>query len=272
MRSVPESNVYARSLVWRMFREAADEDYLVARWAAHAKLPFQFYWSAQQSLEKYLKGLLLMNGVNIKNYGHNLVNLLSDARTVADDLIPYVLCPPSYFPRRATLRWNEFEPTDSFIARFNDLGDTGNRYRHYSLTFYGGDLHHYDEICFRLRRLVFPLEMKFSSSERSYRQVLSEEPNYQPHSDFPFLNQKSGEELEECKKALQWRNFSYFEDLAKKNKKINSGIFSSNSQIFLSSERGVEGKEAIKWLIENARFTKSDLKQLQELLHKEVDS
>lgn len=268
MTTVPESNVYARSLVWRMFREAGDEDYLVARWSARAKLPFQFHWSAQQSLEKYLKGILLMNGKSVKRFGHNLPDLFAETTKIVGNLVPSILCPPSYFPHGSTLRFHEFEATESFVSRFNDMGDPGNRYRHYSLTFHGGDLHHYDELCFRLRRLMFPLEMPFAGTDKTWREVLARDPNYQPHNDFPFLKQKRGEELEECEKTLKWRNFSYFEGEAIENRKINSGIFISNSQVSMNIERGEEGKNAIEWLIGNATFSKSDLTQLHEILKK----
>ncbi len=44
-----------------MYRDAADHDYLMARFAARSNLLYQFWWNAQQATEKYLKACLLLN-------------------------------------------------------------------------------------------------------------------------------------------------------------------------------------------------------------------
>ena len=264
--SIPDTNVYARELVWRMFRDAADEDYFVARWAARAELYFQFHWSAQQSLEKYFKGILLMNDRSVKEFGHDLLSLYKEAKPIIDELVPSILCPPNYFPRKASFASADFEPTEEFLARFNDSGDSGHRYRHYSLSSNGFDLHRFDELCFRLRRLVFPLEMSYLGGTSTYRMALIEDQNLQPHDDYAFLRRKKGILLEDSLGIFKWRNFSFFESDAVAVGKINSGFFSTNSQIFMNAQRGDVGKGAIDWLLLNAKFSKSDQAQLRSLL------
>ena len=270
MSTIPERNVYARTLVWRMFRDAGDEDYLVARWSARAKLPFQFHWSAQQTLEKYLKGILLLNDKSVVKFGHNLIGLNAEAKTIAGDLIPKELLQPSYFPEPTGFAPSGSETTDTFIARLNERGHTDNRYRHYSMTFDGYDLHRFDKLCFHLRRLIFPLEMNYASTPKTYREILTENSNFQPHPEFPFFGFKDESARAECLGTLKWRNFSYFEEEAIENAKINTGFFMSNSQLYMSSQRGEIGHEAIEWLIAKARFSSSDLAQLRDLDRKSV--
>jgi hypothetical protein len=56
----------------RCFRDSADRDYIAARMSYRAALIPQFYWSSLQSIEKYLKAILLLNRVKANNVGHDL--------------------------------------------------------------------------------------------------------------------------------------------------------------------------------------------------------
>lgn len=57
----------------RSFRETADKDYITARMAYRARLIQPFRWSALHCLEKYVKGILLLNRVDAKNLGHSVI-------------------------------------------------------------------------------------------------------------------------------------------------------------------------------------------------------
>ena len=57
----------------RSFRETADKDYITARMAYRARLIQPFRWSALHCLEKYVKGILLLNRVAAKNLGHRVI-------------------------------------------------------------------------------------------------------------------------------------------------------------------------------------------------------
>jgi HEPN domain-containing protein len=56
----------------RCFRDIADGDYITARMAYHGRLYPQFLWSAQQTVEKYLKCILLLNRIKASDVRHNL--------------------------------------------------------------------------------------------------------------------------------------------------------------------------------------------------------
>lgn len=79
-------NTFAKDI----FRKQADLDYVAARSNFRMKLRQQFLWSAQQTLEKYFKGILLFNGRSSrypqgskKEFGHNLVKLREEIDSIS---------------------------------------------------------------------------------------------------------------------------------------------------------------------------------------------
>ncbi|SRR6266545_7434433 len=56
----------------RSFRDIGDGDYIAARMACRAALVTQFLWASQQTVEKYLKCILLLNRVEAKKARHDL--------------------------------------------------------------------------------------------------------------------------------------------------------------------------------------------------------
>jgi HEPN domain. len=76
-----EQSIEARinSFALVAFRDVADFDYIAARLAYKANLYPQFMWSGLQAVEKYLKGILLLNRVSLpkEKIGHNISSALS---------------------------------------------------------------------------------------------------------------------------------------------------------------------------------------------------
>jgi hypothetical protein len=56
----------------RSFRDQGDEDYISARLACRAALPGVFLWATQQTIEKYLKCILLLNRIPAARVKHDL--------------------------------------------------------------------------------------------------------------------------------------------------------------------------------------------------------
>lgn len=56
----------------RSFRDQGDEDYISARLACRAALPGVFLWASQQTIEKYLKCILLLNRIPARRVKHDL--------------------------------------------------------------------------------------------------------------------------------------------------------------------------------------------------------
>ncbi len=75
---------YINDFANRSFRDHADQDYIMARIAYRKKFDQQFRWCALQSLEKYLKAILLYNRVSTKGIRHDLVEGLDRVKQIAD--------------------------------------------------------------------------------------------------------------------------------------------------------------------------------------------
>lgn len=56
----------------RRLSDEADKDYISARMAYRAKFGGQFLWSSLQSIEKYLKCILLLNRISSAKLGHDI--------------------------------------------------------------------------------------------------------------------------------------------------------------------------------------------------------
>lgn len=78
--------VALNSIATDIFRKQADFDYIAARMNYRMRFRQQFLWSGQQAVEKYLKAILLFNGISARyvdinakkskgQFGHNLVKL-----------------------------------------------------------------------------------------------------------------------------------------------------------------------------------------------------
>ncbi len=66
-------HILVNDFALRSFRETADKDYIAARMAYRARLIQPFRWSALHCLEKYVKGILLLNRVDAKKLGHSVL-------------------------------------------------------------------------------------------------------------------------------------------------------------------------------------------------------
>lgn len=89
-----ELQIVLNTFASEVFRKQADCDYISARANYRMQLRQQFLWSAQQCLEKYLKAILLFNGLSARSYappegakekefGHNLDALLSEVMKIS---------------------------------------------------------------------------------------------------------------------------------------------------------------------------------------------
>lgn len=77
---VPYINEFAK----RCFLDIADQDYLAARAAWRMGLSYSFLTLAHQSVEKYLKAILLYNRVPTKNLSHNISKAFDRVLSIPD--------------------------------------------------------------------------------------------------------------------------------------------------------------------------------------------
>ncbi len=67
-----KDEVIVNSFATECFREVADKDYIASRKIYRLGLIEQFQWNALQTIEKYLKAILLYNQVSAKGLGHDI--------------------------------------------------------------------------------------------------------------------------------------------------------------------------------------------------------
>lgn len=173
------------SIVKEMFLHTADENYIVARWSTVHGLQTDFLWNALHALEKYMKAVLLLNGVS-GDASHDIVDLFEQAKKIAGPLLP------SDLPKPANLDIHHWRKTtaDEFIARLNDYGSASNRYLVLGWATTDQDVHLLDALVFAIRRLAWRLDDPYlpqcgaSISSPTFRDILTKQPRFcQPQGE-----------------------------------------------------------------------------------------
>lgn len=123
------------SIASEAFRDQADRDYVLARAAWRLRLRDQFLWSAQQAIEKYLKGILLFDGQSAryisgsgsgkhrKEYGHSLTALSAAVQALSGYHIEHPAWWQDYIERLEYFGQNRYL-TRNARTRFNSLDTT----------------------------------------------------------------------------------------------------------------------------------------------------
>ena len=149
-RASAECNIV--DVIYESFVVTADQDFLTARLLARSGLYRAFYWAAAQSIEKYLKAFILLNGKSVKAKSHSLKGLYDSACAVDSTLRDMNICPhdllnvPDYAQGHLTV----FSCID-FISDIDRFGHPNNRYNSFGVDFNSGHLFALDHFVFNLR-------------------------------------------------------------------------------------------------------------------------
>ncbi|MGB8412328.1 MAG: hypothetical protein WCE23_05830 [Candidatus Binatus sp.] len=166
------------SLVDRMFVATADQDYVLARWAALNHLDLQFLLLGLLAVEKYLKAILLLNGHSAEKYGHNIVTSYEDVLKFYPSLSFAPLVKPN-LAGIGQLYWRD-EPLNAFIKRLNEMGDPNNRYMLYGFSYWSDDLFKLDQLVWSIRRHCRPFELRLGHPEKNVKIDWVEQLKKQP--------------------------------------------------------------------------------------------
>ena len=122
----------------RSFRETADKDYIAARMAYRAKLIQPFLWSALHCMEKYIKGILVLNRVEAHR-GHSVLPGIERMK------------------RHGKFELDLTADTVEFIKK---LEEYGAEYRYYEVSYHiqPYDIIRFDRAVWELRRYCQPLD------------------------------------------------------------------------------------------------------------------
>lgn len=148
---------YKKKLVTEVFINTADEDYVMARFLFLNQLYRQFFWSAAQSLEKYFKAVLLVQGCSARGYKHDLVKLYADVNRCVGGAIPDNLSPPTQVKLFSDASWGNLwgdSSTEKYLCHICENGDPSNRYDYFGIEQDFGDLYKLDQVVLALRSVL----------------------------------------------------------------------------------------------------------------------
>ncbi len=226
-----ELQVILNTFATDVFRRQADYDYISARMNYRMQLRQQFLWSAQQALEKYLKGILLYNGKsarfyipqgfsNRKEFGHNLT------------MLNHEVCKIDY------LKYDLPEWAQPYMGYLAELGGF-NRYLTKSSYNASDAMHKLDELVWNVRRYcqyIADRGIGCNHEVPGMKEAVINSINNPIHHKKPVAFKLFNGELEKiierphkdpARKALVWANLFY----GKRNRKIVTFHSMSSSEI-----------------------------------------
>lgn len=147
----PTKHAKVNAAIIRCLRDTGDGDYIAARLAARHRLVPQFLWSAEQAIEKYLKGVLTLHRISALNIGHDIAKALSMIRQELGFEIPLTSAQKRVFDLIA-----EWDSDRYFLNYVGVMGD---------------ELNYLDQMVWRMRQYCQPLDVVHYADEPS-RDVL----------------------------------------------------------------------------------------------------
>lgn len=209
--------------VTRSFRDMADKDYIAARVNHRLGLDFQFLWFAQQAIEKYLKAILLYNGMSAKGFSHSIFEVYKKVLTISD------------------IKFDFPKDIEKFIQHLDWYGS--NRYFEFPHNLQEDDLLQLDRAVWYIRRYcryirgklvirgneieMLPVELKEIQNKKYI-----EKPNlykiFNGYLENVLKNKKS-----EQRTQLIWKNFYYGTYLKKKIRNYSTRFSWSNPTHFM---------------------------------------
>jgi hypothetical protein len=207
--TLPRVNAQLDNFAIRSFRDIADGDYISARMAFRARLLTQCLWASQQTIEKYLKCILLLNRIPANDIKHDL----TEAQTrIADSRgVNLGLCTRSV----------------TFIEHIDLCG----RFRYQEISHYAFSDHLID-----LNRLVWELRRFCIAADVPPRGSLQ-------HGKAVEIIRIPGGRLEkiiegptnETRKALLWQN-AFFGRKSRKKIRMERWMSATNAPLYLHPE------------------------------------
>lgn len=209
----------------RSFRDTADKDYIAARMAYRARLIQPFLWSALHCLEKYVKGILLLNRVQAHR-GHSVLPGIEQMKQVG----------------RFDLDLSA--KTVEFIKR---LEDDGAEYRYYEVSYdiQPFDIVRFDRAVWELRRYCQALDYEIVDMNGKAVNLLTHELDRihrakEKHEKGTCVRGGILEKIIEQKdhparEALIWNNL-FFGPSRRKGVKLRPEWETGNSPFFLHPE------------------------------------
>ncbi|QKE61873.1 hypothetical protein HNE05_00300 [Aquipseudomonas campi] len=220
----PTKHARVNFAIIRCLRDTGDGDYVAARLAARHRLVPQFLWSAEQAIEKYLKGILTLHRVSALNIGHDI----SKALTLIEEELGFEV--PLTLPQQEVFKLIAEWDSDRYFL--NHVGVKGN------------ELHYLDQMVWRIRQYCQPLDVVHYADEPS-RAVLEQNVKAIQGRELTALREGAlaGGRLEKmlvdkndpARSALVWKNLMFSTSTRKKVNRRNH-MHVSNAPLWLEPD------------------------------------
>ena len=167
-------------IVRALFVNTADDNYITARWCFVERLNVDYLWLAVHALEKYMKAILLLNGESAKDGRHDIAQLYTRVKPIAQGLLPTKLEKPD----GVAIKYWTTETPETFVERLHRNGNEHNRYQLFGFVQRPEDLLKLDAMVFALRRLCVPLDAyamgkwRAKKTNRTNRDDLARQPEW----------------------------------------------------------------------------------------------
>lgn len=210
----------------RSFRETADKDYIAARMAYRARLIQPFLWSALHCLEKYVKGILLLNRINAKKLGHSVLPGIEKMKQCGKF---------------------EIELSADTVKFIKGLEDYGAKYRYYEVSYNiePFDMARLDRAVWEIRRYCQPLDYDIVDMNGKTVNLLTHELDRVRRATVKhekgtcvmggILEQIIDKKDHPAREALIWKNL-FFGPSRRKGVKMRADWEAGNSPFFLHPE------------------------------------
>ena len=221
----PSEAAWINNFAIRCFRDTGDGDYIAARLALRAGLASQTIWSGLQSVEKYLKCMLLLGRVDSRKVGHNI----AEGFRLVNDRLDYDIALPEHEQ-----------------AVFNHLAESsGDRYLVSSLHLFDYELTALDALVWRLRQYCDVLDVEHYNDTPS-QEVLSKnhhkikyrrggEP-VSGHLANGFLERVLADQNHRAHEGLVWRNAMFGGQQPFSVSSDNFNFVATNSPLYLNPQ------------------------------------
>jgi hypothetical protein len=193
----------------RCFRDEGDADYISARMAFRAALDGPALWASQQTIEKYLKCILLLNRIPAVHVKHDLDKALE------------AIAGSASFPLDLT------PSTNSFIDHVDAFGKF--RYLEVSRVAYGRDIVRLDRTAWELRRYC-----TLDESPRLIRLIKGVIPP-KIRIEGGYLESIIDEPENPAREPLLWRN-AFFSVRNRRYVKVSGWIKAKNSPLYVTPQ------------------------------------
>lgn len=209
----------------RSFRETADKDYIAARMAYRARLIQPFLWSALHCLEKYVKGILVLNRVKAHK-GHSVLPGIERMK------------------QHSKFELDLSADTVKFIKK---LEDYGAEYRYYEVSYdiQPFDIIRFDRAVWEIRRYCQPLDYDIVDMNGKTVNVLTHELDRVHRAKAKhekgtcimggILEQIAEKKDHPAREALIWNNL-FFGPSRRKRVKMRPDWEAGNSPFFMHPE------------------------------------